>query len=571
MNIILKNSFLYQRHIIGRLILLFGMSIICTAQSAAQDVEQVLDQKALQVNGGVTANTTFYNASGIDNRRDPFFWMLSANLNFNILGIIQAPFSMTISQQNKNFSQPQPFNRFGISPTYKSVTAHLGHRSMNFSEYSLAGNIFLGVGVDVVPVNSFVRVSAMYGRFAKPVEKSAQEGLVFANPTFRRLGYGMKVGLGRKKHLVDLIFFRASDDEQSIALTEEVLVTPEENIVLAIHSKNEISERIAVEFEYAYSLLTRDKRAEETAEKTFSFNNNLGGLFSPNISSEFNKAISTSVNYAGDGYQANIKYRRVDPGYRTLGSSFLNNGMTDVSGGLAWSMINQKMNISTNAGVQQSIKEENSVQRAIYGVNMNYNVNERLSVNTNYANFATTTRQSQIQRDILVDSLEYFQVTRSGSVNANLKFGGESSGKTLFVAASLQDAFDSGNNASTFFNMNIGQQMKIAEQWQLSVSASFNKNKSALFENISTGPVMSINRSFLEGKIRTALSSAFLRSYLEGELQSEVINVSWTNNFKVGKKHGVSVNAYYLNNKLLAEDTSTYGEFRGMVNYNYSF
>lgn len=571
MNKFFENNIRFQRQKCRCILLLFGMAMICTTKSFSQDVEEVFNQKILQVNGGVTANTTFYHANGIDNRRDPFYWLLSANLNFNILGIIQAPFSMTISQQNKNFSQPQPFNRFGLSPRYKSVTAHLGHRSMNFSEYSLSGNLFLGAGVEVMPESSFIRVSAMYGRFSKPVEKSAQKGLVFANPTFRRLGYGMKVGLGRDKHLVDLIFFKASDDENSITITDEVLVNPEENLVLALRGQHEVTDRIAFEFEYAYSLFTRDKRAAETGEKAFSFANNLGGLFRPNISSEFNKAITSAVNYQGNGYQANIKFRRVDPGYRTLGSSFLNNGIVDVAGGLSWNMLSQKMNIATNFGIQQSIKKQNSVRRAIYGINVNYNVSDRLSLNSSYANFATTTRQAQLQRDILVDSLEYFQVTRSGSMNANLKLGGESNAKTLFLSASIQDAFDSGNNASTFFNLNIGEQMKIANEWQLSVSASFNRNKSELFENISTGPVLGINRSFLEGKIRTALSSAFLQSYLEGKLQSEVINISWTNGFKVAKKHSVSVSTYYLHNNLKAEEANVYGEFRGIINYNYSF
>lgn len=559
-------GFFYGRFCFAVLMVIF--SVGCYSVHA-QDIETIHKQKILKVNGGLTANTTFYNAQGIANRRDPFYWMFSANMNLNILGIIQAPFSVTLSQQNKTFSQPQPFNRFGISPKYKNVTTHVGHRTMNFSEYTLAGVMFLGAGVEVVPKEGNVRVSAMYGQLAKAVEKSAQEGLVFAKPTFKRTGYGMKLGLGQKKNLVDLIFFKAEDDVNSIPLSPELDVTPEENLVLALHSKHEVSDKIAVELEFAHSLFTRDSRSVEATSQSYSFVNNLGGLFKPNTSTEFNDALTASVNYNGKGYQANVKYRKIDPGYRTLGSAFLNNGLKDLTGGVSWSMLQRKINISTNAGVQQSTKE-NSVVRVIYAGNMNYNSGNRLSLNTSYSNFSTTTRQVQIQRDIRIDSLEYFQVTRSGSFNANYKLGKENSSVALLLSANAQDATDNQDNASTFYSFNLGQQMKLLSLWQLAITASYNRNISKLMENTSVGPVMNLNRSFSEGKMRSSFSVALLKSFTEGILRSEVMNMSLTNSMRVAKKHSFGVNIYYLNNNEKGEQGRKFSEVRGMVNYNYS-
>ena len=536
---------------------------------SAQDLETITKQKIVKVTGGLSANTTFYNAQGIENRRDPFYWLLNANMNLNILGIIQAPFSFTVSQQKKNFAQPQPFNRFGISPKYKTVTAHLGHRTMNFSEYSLAGIMFLGAGVDVAPTDGAIRVSAMYGQLAKAVDKSAQVGLVFAKPTFRRTGYGMKLGLGRKKNLVDLIFFRAADDANSISVSPELEVTPEENLVVALHSKHEVSDKIAVELELAHSLFTRDNRAVESTSTNYSFVNNLGGLFKPNISSEANNALTASVNYNGKGYQANVKYRSIDAGYRSLGSAFLNNGMKDLTGGLSWSMLQRKINLSTNAGLQQSTKES-SVVRAIYAVNMNFNSGKRLSLTSSYSNFSTTTRQLQIQRDIRVDSLEYFQVTRSGSFNANYKLGQANSSTALILSLNAQDATDNQNNSSTFYSFNLGEQMKLLGQWQVAITASYNRNFSNQIENTSIGPVMNLNRSFKEGKMRSSFSAAFLKSFTGDILQSEVINMSLTNSLKIAKKHAFGVNLYYLKNNQLGEQGKKFSEMRGMVNYNYS-
>jgi hypothetical protein len=536
----------------------------------AQDLETIRDQKILAVNGGVNVSTTFYDAQGIDNRRDPFYWMLNANLNLNFLNVVQAPFSMTLSQQDKKFSQPQPFNRFGLSPRYKMVTAHLGHRSMNFSEYTLAGNMFLGAGVEVAPKGSFARVSAMYGRLAKAVERSAQEGLVFTKPTFKRMGYGMKLGLGREKNQVDLIFFRGWDDPNSIPITDSLEVTPEENLVVGIHSRNQIGERVAFEIEYAYSLFSRDSRAVQPEASSYSFLNNLGGMFTPNMSSEFNNALTTSLNYNGDWYQANVKYRKVDPGYRTLGSAFLNNGMKDLTGGLSWSMFQQKVNVSTNAGVQQTIKES-SVLRVIYSVDLSYNASERLALNTSYSNFSTTTRQTQLQRTQLIDTLEYFQVTRNYSANVNYKLSTAANAAALLLSGSMQEATDNNGTASTFYSLSLGEQMKVAQVWQLTLSGAYNKNFTSGNENSSIGPVMNLNRAFLEGKIRSALGVAVLNSYTGSTQVSQVQNLSLTNSLRVAKKHSFAVNLYYLKNKEVSEEGTDFSEIRAMVNYNYSF
>ena len=250
------------------------MLFITLSITQAQDLEQITKDEILKVNGGLSVNTTAYMASGIENRRDPFYWLINANLTFDILGLIQAPFSMNISQQNKNFSQAQPFNRFGISPKYKWLTLHLGHRSLRFSDYTLAGNLFFGAGAEIAKPESFVRVSAIWGRFAKPVNKTAQSGLVFARPIFKRTGFGFKVGLGKDKNQVDLIMFTAKDDPNSIVMTDTLEVTPEENVVLGLTTRNAISDRLTFEGEYTYSLFTRDTRSPEITLQKYSFVNN---------------------------------------------------------------------------------------------------------------------------------------------------------------------------------------------------------------------------------------------------------------------------------------------------------
>ncbi|MEM6830390.1 MAG: hypothetical protein AAF551_07720, partial [Bacteroidota bacterium] len=281
--------------------------LLVAVQLCAQDLETLNKQKLFDWGGSIAVTTTYYDAVGIANRRDPFFWQVNANLNLSFLGgIVQAPFSFIISQQNKNFAQPQPFNQFGLSPTYRDWTLHLGHnRSMRFSDYTLAGNIFYGVGLEYESQKTPWRASALYGRLAKAVERSASAGVTFVEPSFRRLGYGAKVGYSKNKQEVDFILFRAFDDPNSIANSDSLTISPQENVVLGLVSKLRLFEKLTFNVDYAYSLFSRNREASEVLIDEYSFVNNLGGLFKPTNSSSYTTAITTGFSYNGKGFQLN--------------------------------------------------------------------------------------------------------------------------------------------------------------------------------------------------------------------------------------------------------------------------
>ena len=166
----IKNALTYRSLL--SLLMLLGLLL----HGKTQDLENINKEDLFTYGGGISVTNTFYHSIGTPSQRDPYFWQVNANLNLSFMNIVNAPFSFTISQQNKSFSQPQPFNRFGISPTYKGLTVHLGHRTLSFSDFTLAGNLFFGVGLEYKPDHHPLRVSAMYGRFAKPVDKFAQDG-----------------------------------------------------------------------------------------------------------------------------------------------------------------------------------------------------------------------------------------------------------------------------------------------------------------------------------------------------------------------------------------------------------
>ena len=116
------------------------------------------------VHGSLGTSVTAYNSWGGFSRRDPYNYSLSGNFSVRTLDL-ELPFSFYITNQNSDFRQP--FNQFGLSPKYKGVTAHLGFRSISWSNFSLAGHTFLGAGVEANP--GIFRLGFVYGRFRQAI------------------------------------------------------------------------------------------------------------------------------------------------------------------------------------------------------------------------------------------------------------------------------------------------------------------------------------------------------------------------------------------------------------------
>jgi hypothetical protein len=233
-------------------------------------------------------------------------------------------------------------------------------------------------------------------------------------------------------------------------------------------------------------------------------------------------------------------------------------------------MFDQKINISTNGGIQQN-NDKQQIVRGIYSVNVNYNASKQINLSANYSNFSTSTRQTQVQLNVLSDTLEYVQVTRNGGISANYSLGSETKSFSIIANVNLQDVTDNTAASSQFISLSLGCQRQATQQLQYGISGTLNENLSPQIVNRSIGPVANVSQAFLSGKIRSAMSIAMLNSFVNSNLQGRVYNASITNSLKVAKKHSVAVNVYYLINKSQSVEQPDFNELRAMINYNFSF
>ena len=147
------------------------LCLVTTTTLHAQDLSDIGKGAPFSYTGNISNRLVFYNASGIPNRRDPFGYVLNGGINLSFYKLT-LPFTFTYSNQGTSFGQP--FNQFGVSPTYKWVTLHLGYRNVTHSSLTLAGHQMLGAWIGLTgnvmklphKKNSwkFITVSSISGR-----------------------------------------------------------------------------------------------------------------------------------------------------------------------------------------------------------------------------------------------------------------------------------------------------------------------------------------------------------------------------------------------------------------------
>jgi len=566
----------------GLLYLVMCVAMFMMAVSVvAQDVEQVIKSKPVKVSGGFSANTSLYQAWGMESRQDPYFWQLVANMNFNFYGVVDMPFSAYFAKENVRYQQPS-FNLVGMSPRYRSVTLHLGYRNMTFSPYSLAGLTFLGAGVEYQPKDSWIKASAMYGRFFEAVPVNDTVSNRFRDPSYERWGGGFSVTASANKNEITLIVFKANDDPGSIPEPPAGYgITPAENLVFGVAAKAQVVPQIFVSADVTLSAYTADVRMQEKEFQEYTYMNNLGHLFTPRYSSSLHKAWETAVNYTGSTFQAGICYKRVDPGYVSLGSTFIENDLEDVLVNLSKSFANNQLTLSGNVGQQRNNldgSKQTENKRLIGSVTAAWSVSAALNLNANYSNFTSDTQPTLIN---FTDSVRYFQVNENSSLNLNYSKGSEQRRHNISLLLALQKATSLNRSATQSLETN-NNMVNSCLSYQIGfpqkrVTATLALQNSVFKTDVATtrnyGPNLALNKELFGNKLKLTWSYGMNLVQIVGDgKKSSTQIVRFNSDYQVGKHQSLHLQTSFMRR----EDADKIGslaprELQASLSYQFTF
>ncbi len=574
----------------------YKIFIICflafTTLCVAQDLDKIGKKDMLKVTGGLNYSSVFYNAKGIQNRRQPFTYFLNGNITANVIGIT-LPFTFNYSNNQVNYTQP--YNIQSFNPTYKWVKGYAGITSMNFSQYTMANHIFAGGGIELSPKN--FKIAAMYGRLKKATEFDF-ENSPDINISYKRVGWGGLFGYGKNGNDIKIIYFSAKDDSKSLTFVPiNTNITPMENTVVSLVGKTKLFKLFTLDAEYALSGLTRN--ITSPADLNSAPKNQLPLIFNPNSTSQFFSAYKGSLGYRYKILGINFNYERIEPEYKTLGAYYFNNDLENFTIAPSLTLFKGKLNLSLNTGVQRNnLKNDklNTTSRWVGSTNINYAPNQQWNLNCSYSNFSSYTKQRPQEDPFYkntLDTLNFYQLTQSSMISVTRNFGNNSIKQNLMLSANYQITGQNQgaiNNPGLFgttsdiklpskiINANLGHNMMFSKS-KTAVTTAFNINNSVLtnFNTIYLGPNLNLSQAFLKSVLKMSIGTSYNQVLTNGIKTNEVFNHRLSanyapklNNEKIGK-FNFTLSATYLQKLQNQINSSAFNEFTGNIGLNYNF
>lgn len=401
----------------------------------AQDLADINLKQPVRFSGNLNVQLERYTATGIQNRRQPFSWLIAGNPSVNILGV-ELPFSFLFSNFENRYYQP--FNQFGVSPHYKWATLHLGYRNIQFNPFTLGGYRMLGAGIELNPRG--FRFGFMYGRLNR---STALDSAQNANPlayreqlSYTRMAYAVKVGVGNDKSYFDVSYLKGWDQRGSLAAKYRDSLPAQENAVPGLSWQATVFKKLVWKTDVGFSVYTLDVTSPSVADSSApEIVKNGAAVLKLKTSTQYLIAGETRLGWRGRILGGDVIYRRVDPDYKSMGAYFFQTDIEQYSVAPYLRLDSGKILVNGSAGIQKDnlygLKSA-TAQRFIGNVNVNWNPSQRFGVNANYSNFGITQNPT-----ITAPGVELFkQVSTNVTLTPYVNLTNEVTSKNIQLVAS---------------------------------------------------------------------------------------------------------------------------------------
>lgn len=559
-------------HVAESLLLAIIMMLQSVVISQGQDIESLKDAKPLEIKGSVSASAIFFNVNGRESSRQPFSWLLRGDPIFYIYGIA-VPVNIVVSEQERDFRQP--FNRFGISPSYKWIKLYAGYQNLSFSTYSLAGHAITGAGVELTPGK--LRFSYMHGRLLRAVNSPLVEDQDYrVQPAFKRTGDALKIGYGTQTNFIDLVLLKARDIMSSIdSIPENSSLTPAENLVVSLRTEQKFLKQFHFTFEYARSFYTNDIRAEQSDN---------GSLFSPltflldeKTSTESSTAIEARLGYEGSIFFGGIGFQRIDPNYRSMGAYFFLNDIQKITVDPGVKLFKNRLRIATSYGYQENnLADTKSLKtvRKIGSVNITARLGKSYQFTGNYSNFGVGQKEGFSTMD---PAQQITQVTQNWSMNHSFSIQRQNSMHNFNLMVNHQALNDKNEGTAAFSNYTSGTYSANYMISLLPVLLSVNAGYIFTTYTIAQqdiryyGPSINLNKSFFENKLQLMVSANRFINKTDAVVTRKLSRYSFRVSYKISQKQKLILKTYLNEGRTPDDVAKNYTETKVELNYAYHF
>jgi hypothetical protein len=532
-----------------------------------QDLETIGKEKPVRFNGGLSLGANFYHVEGIEPRSKPFLWSINGSPTVTLFGI-SFPFYFNIGAQNRSFAQP--FNQFGVSPKYKWLTLHAGWRSLNYSNYTLGGLVMLGGGFEMRP--GIFRLSAIAGRLNKVVrEDSTQKNFGFP-PSYKRMCYAGRIGIGNDRTFIDLIVMKAKDDSSSYK-DAPISLRPQENLVLGINGKAMLFKHVQLGLDVAASAYTRDQKLDSINDPLF----NRYNFFKPNVSSQLLFAGNSYIGYVSRFINLKLNYRRVDQDFKSMGAFIYQTDVEAYTIEPSFNLLKGKVRVSGSVGIQSDNLLRNKLittDRTIGSVNLSVQATREYGFDIQYGNYGIAQRAGIIPVNdttrLALANQNFTLINRytKGSKTSTFSIIGLMMYQNLTSLNEFQK--DLIGNTVVVGNINCNYGLPTAG---ISYSAGFNISQTEFNQGIARqfGPTLGASFAFFKKKLNTSVGTSFMSNQFAGDNSGLTINGNINLNYRITKGHSFISSLRITHNNADTPVTNPFTEFWMSAGYQFNF
>ncbi|GAB3549725.1 hypothetical protein GCM10027577_27860 [Spirosoma fluminis] len=504
----------------------------------------------------------------------------------NLSGVLMliAPSGWRIPLQIVGSSQrsqgPQAYNQISISPQYKDwLTLHGGYRSLIFSPFTLAGQSVVGIGVELNP--GLFRFGYIVGRFGKAVYASDTDLNRLAS--FRRTGYSAKVGVGNTENYIDLILLRAADDGSSARPDSWGQLTPAENTVLGLSGRIRLYKKLLITLDAASSAYTTDTHSFSTSAFASSQSgcwkgiNWLEKFVAVRPSTDFRTALQTSLGYKGKWGDLKLRYKRIEPGYKSMGVYSVQQDIESMTVVPSLRLFKKRLNVQVSAGWQHDNlcnQKKIRLNRMIGSFSASYVSDSDLTLDLTVSNHGITQRAGFRP---LNDTIRVAQNNRTISGSVFKSWTGPTQVHTVTGLATCQELQDL-NSFTAETNQYKNWSYSLTYSFQhlptgLNVTAgySYTHTRMQAITSMFYGTLVSIDQKVGKNdKLEISLAVSYLKSLEQITDYTQVdllLNTSFSINYQLSTQHRLSVSA----NTMLNRGPQPIREQQGTVQYVLSF
>ena len=556
----------------------FYILLLCFSflELSGQDIANLVKSKPFTFSGSLYIGGNGYtNFGNSPLRQSPYSYSIVGSPVFTIYGI-SLPFTFAFSDQQ--FSYSQPFNIYGVSPSYKWAQLHLGYRSMNFSSFTMSGKQFYGAGIELTPGK--FRLSALYGKMKDLYAQN--DTLTFGTQildTYDRMINGLKIGYGNKNSF-DFMYIKVKDRENSSVVKEgdNKYLLPEDNLVLGFNTNFTFFKHLRLYLETAASLHTSDQRADididdsdlkEIADKT-------KDLIEINASTRWGYAGKAGLQFDYKNFGFGANYQRVDPFFKSLGLYYMNTDYENYTGNLNFSLFKNSLRLRLTAGFQQNniskLKQQTDL-RKIGSVNISFFSQNGLSIVANYSNYQTDQTAGFIKIEdslklALVSEMAFFTPSYSWnkgkynhSINVNLNYQ-KYKDINRFHKISLID--DQNYNISIDYSLSHSP-----SKTGFNIGANYFFLTSGETEEMQIGGSFGINKSLLKKRLKLRLNSYWNKNIYNGTSDGYSLNLRNTIGYNITKSQNISFGIVWVSRTGIHR--RNINELRSSLNYGITF